>query len=130
ARAHLAQLESLTAATSAPLLRAQAAYARPILAPDDEAEPLYQSALAEDLLAWPHLRGRMQLWYGRWLRRQRRIADSRGPLRAAQDTLSTLKFGALADCAQQELRASGVRNRRHTPETGTGLTPQELEIAK
>jgi DNA-binding CsgD family transcriptional regulator len=130
AREHLAQLEALTAATSAPLLRAQAAYARPLLAPDDQAEPLYQLALAKDLVAWPHLRGRMQLWYGRWLRRQRRIADSRGPLRAAHDTFSTLKFGALAECARQELRASGVRNPRHAPETGTGLTPQELEIAK
>ncbi|HXS62568.1 MAG TPA: LuxR C-terminal-related transcriptional regulator [Streptosporangiaceae bacterium] len=130
AREHLARLESLVAATSAPLLRAQLAYARPMLAPDDRAEQLCQSALADDLVAWPHLRGRMQLWYGRWLRRQRRIADSRGPLRAAQDTFSTLKFTALADCARQELRASGVTNRRNPPETRTRLTPQELEIAK
>jgi DNA-binding CsgD family transcriptional regulator len=130
ARAHLARLESLAAVTSAPLLRAQAAYARPLVAPDDRAEPLYRSALAHDLADWPQLRGRMQLGYGRWLRRQRRIADSRGPLRAAHDTFVSLRFGALADCARQELRASGVTNRRPVPATGTRLTPQELEIAK
>ena len=130
ARAHLARLESLAAVTSASLLRAQAAYARPMVASDDRAEPLYQSALAHDLADWPQLRGRMQLWYGRWLRRQRRIADSRGPLRAADDTFSALRFGVLAECARQELRASGVTNRRHEPTEGTRLTPQELEIAR
>ncbi len=123
ARAHLARLESLAAVTSAPLLRAQAAYARPMVAPDDRAEPLYQAALAHDLADWPQLRGRMQLWYGRWLRRQRRIADSRGPLRAAHDTFSSLRFGALADCARQELRASGVTNRRHEPTDGNPADP-------
>ena len=130
ARAHLARLESLAAVTSASLLRAQAAYARPMVASDDRAEPLYQAALAHDLADWPQLRGRMQLWYGRWLRRQRRIADSRGPLRAADDTFSALSFAVLAECARQELRASGVTNRRHEPTEGTRLTPQELEIAR
>lgn len=130
ARAHLASLESLAAVTSAPLLRAQVAYARPLVAPDDRAEQLFQSALTRELVNWPQFRGRMQLGYGRWLRRQRRIADSRGPLRAAEDTFSTLRFGALAERARQELRASGVTSRRDAPATGTRLTPQELEIAR
>jgi DNA-binding CsgD family transcriptional regulator len=130
AREHLARLESLAAVTSAPMLRAQAAYARPMVAPDDRAEPLYQSALARDLASFPQLRGRMLLWYGRWLRRQRRIADSREPLRAAGDTFSALRFGAMAECARQELRASGVTDRRPVPAAAARLTPQELEIAK
>ena len=55
---------------------------------------------------------------------------SRGPLRAADDTFSALSFAVLAECARQELRASGVTNRRHEPTEGTRLTPQELEIAR
>jgi hypothetical protein len=72
AMAYLRQLEHLAGAMSAPLLQAQAAYARPLVAGDDRAEALYQAALERDLAAWPCYRHRMLLWYGRWLRRQRR----------------------------------------------------------
>jgi hypothetical protein len=80
ARMYLGELEAAAAATAAPYLRATVGYARPILAPDDEAEELYQAALESDLSSWPCYRGRLLLNYGRWLRRRRRVAESRAPL--------------------------------------------------
>jgi DNA-binding CsgD family transcriptional regulator len=130
ASAYLGQLESLAAATSSPYLRAQAGYARPLIAADDQAEELYQTALERDLAAWPCLRGRMLLWYGRWLRRQRRVAESRAPLRAARDGFDALAFADLAEHARRELRASGETSRPRQPEAWDQLTPQELQIAR
>lgn len=129
AKAYLEQLESLAAATSGSLLRAEAGYARPMVAGDGQAEVLYQTALEHDLANWPCYRGRMLLWYGRWLRRQRRAADSRAPLRSARDGFDALAFPALAEKARQELRASGETSHRRMPETWDQLTPQELQIA-
>ncbi len=80
ARSYLEQLEWLAETTSGSLLQATAGYARPMVADDNQAESLYQAALDQDLVNWPCYRGRMLLWYGRWLRRQRRGADSRVPL--------------------------------------------------
>jgi ATP/maltotriose-dependent transcriptional regulator MalT len=130
ALAYLEQLEALAAATSAPLLRAGAAYARPLVADDDDAEAFYQAALEHDLANWPCYRGRMLLWYGRWLRRQRRVAESCAPLRAARDGFDALAFATLAETARQELRASGETSRRRTPEAWDQLTAQELQIAR
>jgi len=130
AAAYLAQLESLAATTAGPLLRAEAAYARPLVAGDDDAEALYQSALEQDLTDWPGYRGRALLWYGVWLRRQRRAAESRAPLRTARDCLDALGFTDLADYARRELRASGESSSRRTPEAWDQLTPQELQIAQ
>ena len=130
AMAYLDQLESLAAATSGSLLRAEAGYARAIVAQDDDAEALYKTALEHDLANWPCYRGRMLLWYGKWLRRQRRVAESRAPLRAAREGFDALAFPKLAESARQELRASCERSRLRTPETWDQLTPQELQIAR
>lgn len=130
AKEYLEQLESLAAATSGSLLQAEAGYARPMAADDDEAESLYQAALERDLANWPCYRGRMLLWYGRWLRRQRRAADSRAPLRSARDSFDALSFPGLAEKARQELRASGEASHRRMPEAWDHLTPQELQIAR
>src|SRR5260370_23000276 len=130
ARAYLEELESLAAETSGSLLRATAGYARPMVADDDDAEALYRAALERDLASWPCYRGRMLLWYGRWLRRQRRVADSRGPLRTARDGFDALAFPALSEAARQELRASGETSRRRIPQAWDQLTPQEFQIAR
>jgi DNA-binding CsgD family transcriptional regulator len=127
---YLRQLESLADATAGPLLRAGAAYARPFLARDDVAEGLYQAAIQEGLGDWPGYRSRMQLWYGAWLRRQRRTVESRAPLRAARDSLDALGFTVLAERARQELRASGEASGRKAAEAWEQLTPQELQIAR
>ncbi len=127
ARAYLAELDSLASSTQAPLLRAQAAYARPMLADDRAAETLYRTALDQELIGWPGYRARMLLAYGRWLRRQRRIADSRVPLRTARESFEALDFHSLAQCAHHELRASGERSKGAPPGQ---LTAQELQIAQ
>jgi DNA-binding CsgD family transcriptional regulator len=130
AEAYLGQLESLAAQTSGSLLLATAAYARPMLAGDDALEALYETAVGSDLAQWGCYRGRMLLWYGRWLRRQRRVAESRTRLRAALDSFEALAFPELAECARQELRAAGVTPPRRAPEAWATLTPQELQIAQ
>jgi DNA-binding CsgD family transcriptional regulator len=130
ADSYLGQLESLAAQTSGSLLRAEAGYARPMVASDDAAEPLYRRALGRDLANWPCYRGRMLLWYGRWLRRRRRPADSRRPLRTALDCFQALAFPELAETARQELRASGEKPNHDLPEAWAQLTPQELQIAQ
>jgi DNA-binding NarL/FixJ family response regulator len=70
------------------------------------------------------------LAYGQWLRRARRIADSRAPLRAARDTFDALGCAAWGDRARRELRASGESSRRRDPEARDALTAQELQIAR
>lgn len=101
-----------------------------MMADDGQAEALYQAALEHDLANWPCYRGRMLLWYGRWLRRQRRAAESRAPLRSARDGFDALALPALAEKARQELRASGETSHRRMPEVWDQLTPQELQIAR
>ncbi|MGH3405155.1 MAG: helix-turn-helix transcriptional regulator [Streptosporangiaceae bacterium] len=88
------------------------------------------SAIDSGLAGWPCFRGRARLLYGRWLRRQRRVADSREPLRAARNGFDALGFADLAERARRELRASGESSRRRAPEAWDQLTPQELQIAK
>jgi hypothetical protein len=107
AAAILGELEALATLTPSPALRLGILYARPILARDDDAEQLYLDTLASELRVWPFLRGRVQLGYGAWLRRRRRIAESRAPLRAARDTFEALGTLRWAERARQELRASG-----------------------
>jgi DNA-binding CsgD family transcriptional regulator len=130
ARAYLDRLESLALQTSGSLLIAAAAYARPLVADDDEAEHLYQAALGDGLTNWPDYRGRMLLRYGEWLRRQRQPAESRAPLREARDSFDALGFTSLAERARLELRAAGESSRRREPRPWDQLTPQELQIAR
>jgi DNA-binding CsgD family transcriptional regulator len=130
AAAYLRQLESLASATSGPLLRAEAAFARPLLAGDDTAEELYQTALEQGLANWPGYRSRMLFWYGSWLRRQRRAAESRAPLRAARDNFDALGFSDLAERARQELRAAGESSGQRSAQAWDQLTAQELQIAR
>jgi DNA-binding CsgD family transcriptional regulator len=101
-----------------------------MVAGDDTAEELYRQALDTDLVHWPCYRGRMLLWYGRWLRRQRRVSESRVPLRAALEGFDALAFPELGKCARQELRATGETPRERTVEAWAELTPRELQIAQ
>jgi DNA-binding CsgD family transcriptional regulator len=105
-------------------------YARPLLAPEGEAEPRFRAALTTDMTRWPLYRARLQLAFGEWLRRQRRTAEARGPLRAARDAFDALGAELWGERARQELRASGESSRRRTPDTLDELTPQELQIAQ
>ena len=105
-------------------------HARALLADDFEAEDRFRAALASDLSRWPFQRARTQLAYGQWLRRRRRITESRDPLRAARETFDALACGSWGDMARRELRASGESSRRRVPEARDHLTAQELQIAQ
>ncbi|MGY1986539.1 ATP-binding protein [Blastococcus sp. SYSU DS0669] len=126
----LTDLEALAARTPSPVLHIGLRYGRALLAPDDEAEELFAAALAADLGSWPFPRARLQLAHGAWLRRCRRAAESRAPLRAARDTFDAVGAAAWGDRARQELRASGEQSRPRTPEAREQLSPQELLIAQ
>jgi DNA-binding CsgD family transcriptional regulator len=120
--------EHLAHASRSPRLHVALLYARPLLAGDDAtAEGQFRAGLREDLSHWPVYRARLLLEYGTWLRRRRRIAEARMPLRAACDTFEALGAVPWTDRARRELRAS--RETRHQqPEASTKLTVQEQQI--
>jgi DNA-binding NarL/FixJ family response regulator len=66
----------------------------------------------------------------RCLRRQRRVTDSRAPLREARDLFDAIGASSWGDQARRELRASGERSRRRVPEARDELTAQELQISQ
>jgi DNA-binding CsgD family transcriptional regulator len=105
-------------------------YARPVLSPDGGAEALFQEALAADVARWPFHRARVQLAFGGWLRRARRVAESRVPLRAARDSFDALGAVPWGERARRELRASGETSRQRSPDAREAMTPQELHIAQ
>jgi DNA-binding CsgD family transcriptional regulator/tetratricopeptide (TPR) repeat protein len=122
------EMEELAAVTQSSVLRAGLAYVRPLVADDQAAEALFQAGLRTEFATWPFLRARTQMAFGAWLRRQRRVVESRPPLRAARDEFDALGLPFWADTARQELRAAGESAIRHGPDQDE-LTPQELKIA-
>jgi DNA-binding CsgD family transcriptional regulator len=129
-RGTLADLEPMAARMPSPWLHAAMRHARALLADGDDAEKLFQAALDADLTRWPFERARALLAYGQWLRRQRRVAESRAPLRAARDAFDMLGTAAWGQRARQELRAAGEASRERLVTPWHKLSPQELQIAK
>ncbi|WP_206788911.1 AAA family ATPase [Amycolatopsis sp. MtRt-6] len=121
----VAELEAL--GTSAPALRIGLRYARAVLDPGDE---LFAAALDADLTGWPAERGRVHLAFGEWLRRQRRVVESRTHLRTARKTFDALGMAAWADRARRELRSAGESSPNRGPDARDKLTPHELSIAQ
>ena len=130
ARVVLRELELLAAQTPSPGVQVALRHARPLLADHEEAEALFVSALAADLRAWPFDRARLLLAYGEWLRRQRRAAEARAPLRAAREAFDTLDATPWGGRARRELRAAGETSRLATIGVADRLSPQELQIAQ
>ena len=130
ALAVLREFEPLALQTPSPRFHVGMVYARAMLAADEDAEPLFHAALAADMTRWPLYRARVQLAFGEWLRRRRRMAESRSPLRAARDAFDALGVDGWSERARQELRASGESSRRRTPDALDELTAQELQIAQ
>jgi DNA-binding CsgD family transcriptional regulator len=97
---------------------------------DEEAERVFVAALGKDLSALPFLHARTLFSFGRWLRRQRRPADARGPLRKSIELFDTLGAAQWSKRARQELRATGETIGQRTPEARDRLTAQELQIAE
>jgi DNA-binding CsgD family transcriptional regulator len=129
-RGYLAEWESVASTTAAPHLQVQVAYASAVLATGVAVEQKYRNAIAAGKADWPFYVARAQLAYGVWLRRQRRMTESRAPLREAVATFDALGLLRYAERARRELRASGETVRRRAPGAWAQLSPQELQIAQ
>src|SRR5206468_9270393 len=97
ARARVAQIEAAAGDTPTVWIALGLRHARALLADDEQAENRFDEALSAELGRWPFQRARLLLAHGQWLRRQRRITESRAPLRAARDTLDALARAAFTD---------------------------------
>ncbi|AGL16807.1 AAA family ATPase [Actinoplanes sp. N902-109] len=126
----LAELAVPARQTPSPALHSGLRYARALLADDGTAPARFEEALRCGPQAGPFARARTQLGYGEWLRRHRRVADSRAHLRAARDTFDALDLIPWGDRARAELRAAGETSRQRLPDARDRLTPQELQIAQ
>jgi len=113
-----------------PWTRVALLYAAPLLADPDDAERDFRRALEADLTRWPFYRARMLLEYGSWLRRRRRIAEARAPLRHAHQVCEAHGLLPWAERARQELRATGERRAAFRAGARIPLSPQELQIAR
>jgi DNA-binding CsgD family transcriptional regulator len=108
-----------------------AARARGLLAEPPDAGRHFAAPLTDARgNAWPFERAQLQLDYGEWLRRQRRINDAKPVLGAALETFRRLGAAPWTRRAESELRACGVA--AQMPSTATGaldeLTAQQREI--
>jgi DNA-binding CsgD family transcriptional regulator/tetratricopeptide (TPR) repeat protein len=126
----IGDLEPVAVRSEAPILCIGLVCARPLTAPDGEAESLFVAALGQNLAGYPFFRARTSLSFGRWLRRQRRSAESRTPLREAIDLFDALGATRWSERARQELRATGEKIGPRTADARDQLTPQELQIAQ
>jgi DNA-binding NarL/FixJ family response regulator len=125
----LREWEAIAAATEASHLDVQLRYTRAILAEEGDAEALFEAAMTAGANGWPFYAARAQLGYGRWLRRQQRVTESRAPLREAARSFDALGLIRYAERARRELRASGEAPRHRMPAAWEQLTPQEMQIA-
>ncbi|WP_320779279.1 helix-turn-helix transcriptional regulator [Streptomyces sp. CRN 30] len=115
----------------APLLDRVLAYARAVLADDDEAEARYAEALGDGAEEWPLLYAMTRFAQGARLRRRRRLLESREPLAAAESVFRSLGAVPRAGLAASELRATGRKEAEPVGEGGAELlTPQQLTIAR
>ena len=129
-RAVIRALEDDASVTTSATLHRHLSYARAVLADDNAAEELFREALRADLVRWPWLRARLELAYGGWLRRRRRVAESRNYLRSAQTAFDLIGACSWARQARAELRAAGERTATPAPATLSALSPQQLQIAR
>ena len=130
ARTRVAQVEASVGERPGTWIALGLRHARALVADPTEAGDRFNEALSSDMTRWPFQRARVQLAYGQWLRRQRRVAESRGVLRTARQTFDALGCATWAEQARRELRACGERSRRRVPEARDQLTAQELQIAQ
>jgi len=103
--------------------------ARALVASDAAAEQHFRAALAAHT-ADPFTSARLHLNYGEWLRRRRRVAESRALLGTALATFEALGLEFWAERARGELRGSGVGGAGAPAGRDAGLTPTELRIAR
>ena len=126
----LRDIERLAGDTTASGVVRALAYARAALADADQAQACFDKAIQLKVNASPLYCARVDLAYGSWLRRRRRVAESRRPLESAQAVFDALGAAAWSTRAMQELAATGRRTRRHEPDAWSKLSAQELQVAQ
>ena len=126
----MADLEEVARHSAPPILRAGLVCARPLMSDDAHAAGLFIAALGHESQGYPFLRARTLLSFGRWLRRRRRTAESRAPLRDAITLFDALRATSWSERARQQLRATGEKIGPRTPDARDRLTAQELQIAE
>lgn len=130
ARTLIAEVAPLASRTNSPFFRLGMRYADALLAGDATAEQMFDRALAADLGPWQIDHARLLLAYGSWLRRQRRSAESREPLRRAISVFDALGALTWGQRARDELRATGEVRHPRGAAAREALSPQELRIAQ
>ena len=116
--------------SGSPALLTQLSYAEAVLAPEQTAEHSFRTALTSNPIGSPWHHARIQLAYGRWLRRQYRVTQSRDPLRQSLAVFRRLGAVRWATEAFDELAATGISAAPVPDKPGTSLlSPQELKIA-
>jgi len=130
ARNAIDEIERASAPEPVPWVQTMLSYSKALVATNDDAERFFLQGLGPAAKHWPFLRGRLLLGYGAWLRRQRRPADARAPLREARGIFDALGAMPWSDRAREELRAAGETSIRRTEQAWEKLTPQELHIAQ
>lgn len=125
----MAESAQIAADSDWPVVRVGLISASALLAAETDADEKFRAALDADLRDWPFEWARLRLAYGSWLRRRRLPSESRGHLRAAQQTFEALGASSWAERARRELRAAGETVGSSADRTGQ-LTAQELEIAQ
>ncbi|MFI2618343.1 LuxR C-terminal-related transcriptional regulator [Streptomyces sp. NPDC018584] len=114
-----------------PQAPAQLARCHALLAAPEDGDALYRVALARhELVGGDFESARTQLLYGKWLRRRRRPGEARGRLRDALVSFERCGARAWAEQARAELRATGEARAAEPPGGLSGLTPQQLRIAR
>src|SRR5690349_13655296 len=124
------EIERDSAATPVPWVETMLCYGKALVATNEDAERLFLLGLGPAAKNWPFLRGRLLLGYGVWLRRQRRSANARAPLREARDIFDALGASPWSNRAREELRAAGEASVHRIEQIWENLTPQELHIAQ
>jgi DNA-binding CsgD family transcriptional regulator len=128
ARAALERLHTRLDRYTSPTLRAQAARAAALLAPEDGYEQAFDAALElHDANVGPFERARTLLLLGERRRRSGCMLAAREPLRSAARTFGRLRAQAWLERAQAELLATGEK--RRSSRRAVELTPQERRIA-
>jgi DNA-binding CsgD family transcriptional regulator len=130
ARTAFTTLADRTSAAATPWAHGIRARCQALLDDGSQAEAAYLEAISqlERSRAVVDL-ARAHLLYGQWLRRAQRRRDARHQLRTADDMFHAMGASGFAEQAEGELRATGERARKLTPDTERDLTPQEARVA-
>jgi len=131
ARAHLAAAADLGLREISPRLRFFCDAAAAMTADDGFSRSAFARVVADPAAkTWPFHLARVELAYGDRLRRGREMRQAREHLERAIELFEALGATPWRERAAASLRSTGRTRRRADAAGGSGLTPQEYEIAR